>query len=169
MEKTVLLSVGEVNKNKNHRVVIEALPSDCYYVICGRGPLMNELKALSEKLGVADRVILTGYRNDVIDFYNMADLFVFPSYREGLPVALIEAISSGLPVVASKIRGCSDLLEEGFEPGIVEDVRRAIEDALMNVSAPQNRISDFDFSNISALMVPLYGDVGGTMEMCRPK
>lgn len=114
---TVLLSVGEVNKNKNHRVVIEALGQlkrkDIYYVICGRGPLLDEYKELSRQYKIEEQVILTGYRTDVADFYKAADVFVFPSIREGLPVAVMEAMASGLPVITTRIRGSSDLVTEG--------------------------------------------------------
>lgn len=114
---TVLLSVGEVNKNKNHRVVIEALGQlnrkDIYYVICGRGPLLDEYKELSRQYKIEEQVILTGYRTDVADFYKAADVFVFPSFREGLPVAVMEAMASGLPVITTRIRGSSDLVTEG--------------------------------------------------------
>ena len=114
LDVTVLLSVGEVNVNKNHKVVIEALPGlkGCWYVLCGRGPLMDEHRKLAENLGVSDRFIMTGYRTDVADFYSMADVFVFPSYREGLPVALMEAMAAGLPCVAARNRGTDDLLED---------------------------------------------------------
>lgn len=111
----MVLSVGEVNKNKNHKVGVEALAklndSNIYYVICGRGPLMEAHKGLARKLGVGDRIILTGYRTDVTDFYKMADVFLFPSFREGLPVAVMEAMAGGLPVITTKIRGNSDLVE----------------------------------------------------------
>lgn len=114
---TVLLSVGEVNKNKNHRVVIEALGQlkrkDIYYVICGRGPLLDEYKELSRQYKIEEQVILAGYRTDVADFYKAADVFVFPSFREGLPVAVMEAMASGLPVITTRIRGSSDLVTEG--------------------------------------------------------
>lgn len=113
LDSTVLLSVGEVNVNKNHKVVVETLPDlkDCWYVLCGRGPLMDEHRKLAERLGVGERFIMTGYRTDVADFYSMADIFVFPSYREGLPVALMEAMAAGLPCVAARNRGTDDLLE----------------------------------------------------------
>ena len=112
----ILLSVGEVNKNKNHRVVIEALGKlgrrDIYYVICGRGPLSEEYKSLSKKLDIEKQVILAGYRMDVADFYKAADVFVFPSFREGLPVSVMEAMASGLAVIATRIRGSSDIVKE---------------------------------------------------------
>lgn len=114
----MILSVGEVNKNKNHKVGIEALAKlndpDVYYVICGRGPLMDAHKELAKELGVGDRVVLTGYRTDVADFYKMADVFLFPSFREGLPVSVMEAMASGLPIIATSIRGSSDIVKESI-------------------------------------------------------
>ena len=110
----MVLSVGEVNKNKNHKVGIEALAKlndpDVYYVICGRGSLMDAHKELAKELGIEDRVVLTGYRTDVADFYKMADVFLLPSFREGLPVAVMEAMASGLPIICGDIRGCADLI-----------------------------------------------------------
>lgn len=112
----VLLSVGEVNENKNHKVVIEALAQlgrrDVKYVICGTGPLMDSYRQLAETLDIADQLILAGFRKDVAEFYQAADIFVFPSLREGLPVAVMEAMASGLPVLCSKIRGSSDLITD---------------------------------------------------------
>ena len=114
----ILLSVGEVNKNKNHRVVIEALGKlkrkDIYYVICGRGPLRDAYVSLAEQLNIGKQVILTGYRTDVADFYKAADVFVFPSFREGLPVSVMEAMASGLPIIATSIRGSSDSVKESI-------------------------------------------------------
>lgn len=111
----VLLSVGEVNENKNHRVAIEALSKietkNIHYVICGRGEMEKSLTDLANQLGLNGRVHLTGYRNDVADFYQAADIFVFPSLREGLPVAVMESMASGLPIICNDIRGCADLIE----------------------------------------------------------
>lgn len=110
----VLLSVGEVNENKNHRVVVEALSKlegkNIHYIICGCGELEESHEDLAKQLGLDRRVHLTGYRNDVVDFYQAADIFVFPSFREGLPVAVMEAMASGLPVICSLIRGNTDLV-----------------------------------------------------------
>lgn len=113
LNANVLLSVGELNDNKNHRLIIELLPlldKNVYYVICGRGPLTEEYIGLANKLNVQERLRLVGYVNNTSDYYRMADLFVFPSKREGLPVSVMEAMASGLPVIATDIRGSRDLL-----------------------------------------------------------
>ena len=157
----VILSVGEVNKNKNHKVGIEALAKlrdeNTYYVICGRGPLMKVHKELAQSLGVSDRVILTGYRTDVADFYKMADVFLFPSFREGLPVAVMEAMASGLPVIATKIRGSSDLVQQGdlFEPTDVEGIAKAIETLRQNNVKHETAI--FDIHKVMESMKTIYG------------
>ena len=161
LDAKVVLSVGEVNKNKNHKVGIEALAKlndpDVYYVICGRGPLMDAHKELAKELGVGDRVVLTGYRTDVADFYKMADVFLFPSFREGLPVAVMEAMASGLPVVATKIRGSSDLVQQGtlFDPTDVDGIAKAI-DTLRRDNA-KHETAVFDIHKVMESMKTIYG------------
>lgn len=118
LSATVLLSVGEVNWNKNHQLCITALAqlhkTNLYYVICGSGTLLEKNKLLAKKLGVEKQVVFTGYRKDVAIFYQMADLFLFPSYREGLSLALMEAMVNKLPVICSDIRGNCDLVDDGW-------------------------------------------------------
>lgn len=113
-DKMVLLSAGEFIKRKNHESMIRAIAKlqelPIVYVICGHGNRESCLKDLAEKLGVQDRVLFTGYRSDMFEIYQTADLYVFPSYQEGLPMSLLEAIGSGLPVVCSDIRGNRDLM-----------------------------------------------------------
>ena len=72
---------------------------------------MEKHRKQAKKLGVYNQLIMTGYRTDVVDFYQMSDIFIFPSIREGLPVALIEAMVSGMPCIATKNRGTKDLLD----------------------------------------------------------
>lgn len=131
----MLLSVGELNENKNHETVIRAM-TKCkdrvFYVIVGQGRKREQLEVLIRELGLEERVKLVGYRNDVVDFYKAADAFVFPSFREGLSVSLMEAMASGLPVICSKIRGNTDLIDEGkggffFDPSEVYDVAKSID------------------------------------------
>lgn len=110
----MLLSVGELNENKNHITVINALSklkNPPVYVIVGQGDLADNLKSKAHRLGV--RVILTGYRKDVVDMYAAADIYILPSLREGLNVSLMEAMASGLPCIAGRIRGNVDLIRNG--------------------------------------------------------
>lgn len=163
---TVFLSVGEVNTNKNHRTVIQALPSfpDAWYVLCGRGPLIDEHRKLAESLGVSDRVIMTGYRTDVVDFYSMADIFVFPSFREGLPVALMEAMATGLICVASRNRGTDDLLEgsrllfaAGNTSELIEKLKLALSsDCSEEIQRNTEHLKAFDINNTLSLVQAFY-------------
>lgn len=113
----VVLSVGELNPNKNHEVVIRAMKkvaqTGITYLICGRGDYAEKLEALVSELKLDEKVRLLGFRTDIKEICEIADLFVFPSYREGLPVALMEAMSAGLPVLASNVRGNVDLVSDG--------------------------------------------------------
>lgn len=167
----MLLSVGELNSNKNHEVVIRALTKlsdNPYYVIVGKGKGKDYLSKLIEELGVKDRVILTGFRDDVSDFYDAADAFVFPSYREGLSVSLMEAMASGLPVACSEIRGNVDLIDSDggfyFDPGNVESTAEAITLLLhsdLNKLSEHNlkKINDFSIDTVSEEMRSIYSSI----------
>ena len=127
----LLLSVGELNKNKNHETVIRAIADmDVHYIIAGRGDLEDQLRLTIEDLGLTNRVKLLGYRKDIVELCKTADVFVFPSFREGLSVSVMEAMGSGLPIVCSRIRGNTDLIDENggemFDPYSVEDCSLAI-------------------------------------------
>ena len=116
-EDYVLISVGELSVRKNHEAAIRALAKAgnprLKYLIVGNGDLEGYLKELVAELKLQEQVIFAGYRNDIRDLLHVADGFVFPSLQEGLPVALMEAMSAGLPVVCSSIRGNVDLIENG--------------------------------------------------------
>lgn len=113
-DSILLFSVGELNNNKNHKVIIEALKRldnpMIHYCIAGQGELETKLKNLAARLGVQKQVHFLGFRSDVIELYSISDIFCFPSYREGLSLSLMEAMSVGLPVVCSNIRGNKDLI-----------------------------------------------------------
>ncbi len=166
----VLLSVGELSKRKNHKVVIEALSKienkSITYVICGKGELDKYLEEKAKKLNV--KLKLLGFRKDVDEIYRIADLFIFPSLQEGLPVALMEAMSHGLPVVCSKIRGNSDLIKNG-EGGYLIDAReidgfaKAI-DKIMNIkdlsmgNINKKNIAKFDSRIVIKKMRKIYSE-----------
>lgn len=113
----LLLSVGELSKRKNQEIIIKALKQieepNIKYFICGIGNLETELKEMVNKFHLEKRIYFLGYRNDIEGLCQAADIFVFPSLQEGLPVAVMEAMASGLPVICSKIRGNTDLIVDG--------------------------------------------------------
>ncbi|MDE7327296.1 MAG: glycosyltransferase family 4 protein [Lachnospiraceae bacterium] len=115
----VIISVGELNSNKNHKtmvkVVAELKNERVKYLICGQGRLRDGLGKLVKKLGLEKQVFLLGFRDDIRELLWAGDLFAFPSRREGLPVALMEAMASGMPCIAGDIRGNQDLFSNGKE------------------------------------------------------
>lgn len=113
----LLLSIGELNDNKNHQVVLKALAKlnnkNVHYAIAGRGEKKDYLMTLARELGVGAQIHLLGFRTDALQLYKASDLFVFPSFREGLSVSMMEAMACGLPIICSKIRGNVDLVADG--------------------------------------------------------
>jgi len=166
----ILLSVGELNSNKNHSTVIKALSQiDCsnlHYVIAGDGPLKEQLAKIALENGVEDRVHLLGQRTDVEKIYKLADLYIHPSFREGLPVAVMEAMASGLPCIVSNIRGSRDLIIDG-KGGIVvknnnsEEYKNAIESLISKENTDfsdfnMQRAKNFEFKEINREILNLY-------------
>lgn len=165
-DATVLFSVGELNENKNHETVIRAVSDlPVYYMIAGAGGKKETLLQIVESLGISDRVKLLGYRKDVGELYGAADAFVFPSFREGLSVSLMEAMTAGLPCVASRIRGNMDLIDENggilFDPHSVEDCKTAISQILKADHGKMGqynaiRIKDFEIEKVNQILKQLY-------------
>ena len=112
----IILSVGELIKRKNQKVIIKALTRPgmerVHYVIAGEGALRQKLETYAAELQVQDRLHLLGFRNDIAELLKSSDAFVFPSHQEGLPVSVMEAMAAGIPVVVSRIRGNVDLIDE---------------------------------------------------------
>lgn len=138
----MILSVGELNKNKNHELVLRAIAAlgnrKIKFVIAGRGVLKEYLKRLAEELGITEQLQLLGFRTDVRDLFKAADVFAHPSFREGLSVAMMEAMASGLPVICAEIRGNTDLIDNGkggflFNPLDIDSTRNALK-SMVSVS-----------------------------------
>lgn len=165
----MILSVGELNANKNHEVIIKAIAKlgkeNIHYFIAGKGDKDEYLMSLAEKLGV--NLHLLGYRTDVVELLNTADVYAFPSKREGLSVALMEAMAAGLPCVVSKIRGNVDLIEEAkggylVDPEDVEGFAKGLEKLIGSIKASEFgkynecRIRENDVSRVSNKMLEIY-------------
>lgn len=138
----ILLSVGELSDRKNHSVSIEALSKlnnkNTHLVIAGKGEKEQELISLAKQLNVEDRVHLLGFRNDIAQLMKSADIFLFPSIQEGLPVALMEAMACSLPIVCSEIRGNVDLVNDSngilCEKNDADSYKRALDKLTDNSS-----------------------------------
>ncbi len=100
--------------------LVAAKHPEARFLLIGAGPLLPYLHALAQDLGIRERVIFLGHRPDADRLYAALDLFVLSSLWEGLPYVLLEAGASGLPVVASRIPGCVELVEDGATGYLVE-------------------------------------------------
>lgn len=112
----VLIYVAELNKNKDPGYIIDSLAElrkaipELKFLMVGVGPLENSLKESVEKQGLTEVVEFTGYRRDIDKLYQMSDIAVSASHREGLGLGLIEAMACGLPIVARNNRGHRDII-----------------------------------------------------------
>lgn len=120
-DERFILAVGNLYPVKGHRVLVEAagllantpdLPQ-WRVAIAGRGDEEAPLRSRIEALGLQERFMLLGLRNDIGDLLAAADLWVMPSLSEGLPMALLEAMFSGLPIVSSRVGGIPGVLQDG--------------------------------------------------------
>jgi glycosyltransferase involved in cell wall biosynthesis len=138
---TIVGMVARLHAQKAHADVIEALvrmgreAEDVRVWFVGDGPERARLAALATRRGLQDRIVFAGERHDARDWIAAMDLFVHPTYFEGLPVAVLEAMAGSRPVVASDVDGLRELIVPGVHgwlvpPGDVEALADAIRAAL---------------------------------------
>lgn len=173
--RKLLMMVAEFNPGKRHRDAVEALArsgrEDVVLGLAGEGPLTDEVRARAEELGVGDRVRFLGYRNDVPALLRTSIGLILPSEREGLPRCLMEASCLERPVIATRIRGVTELVGDG-ESGILADVGDvdALAQAIATLArepgtglamgrAGRERMRAFDLRHVLRLHDELYADV----------
>jgi len=132
----VIVHVGRFVPLKNHALLIQAFALleasiPLYLWLVGDGELRPAMEQLAQELGVAHRVRFWGIREDVPAILNAADIFTLPSQHEGNPMSVMEAMAAGLPVVASRVGGIPELVEEGktgllVPPGEVHSLQQAL-------------------------------------------
>lgn len=128
-QASIVLSVGELIPRKGFEVLMSAIArivkhdSNLQLVVVGEGPLREQLLALAHDLAVEKVVHFVGSRpnEEMPLWYSAADIFVLPSRREGTPLALLEALSCGVPVVVSRAGGMSQVIEHG-KNGLLVDI-----------------------------------------------
>lgn len=104
---------GRMEKEKGQVVLVEALqllPQDVHVVLAGTGSQEYYLKAEANRLGVSDRIHFLGLVNDMLSFYQSLDCFCLSSFKEGLPLAPLEAQACGVPTILSDTGACSESL-----------------------------------------------------------
>jgi len=152
-EDFVVLSVGELNENKNTYRILESIKNindeNVKYLICGQGLLKSQYEDYIKENGLESRVRMLGFRKDVGNIYAIADVYIMPSYREGLSKSMMEAMCYGLPIVASNIRGNIDLIgnEEG---GVLCNPNKTTEfiDAILKLKNDNNLTEKLSKRNI---------------------
>jgi glycosyltransferase involved in cell wall biosynthesis len=110
--------IARLTEQKAHRVLLDAFAgaselADAHLVIVGDGELRDELRRRADTLGIAPRTHFAGARRDLGNMLAATDVFVMPSLWEGLPLSLVLAMGAGLPVVASRVAGIPEVVEDG--------------------------------------------------------
>ena len=171
----LVLSVGEMIPRKNHEVIIRAIAKagidNIYYAICGKGPLRESLQKLAETLTLGNRVKFLGFRKDIPELCNVADISAFPSRIEGLGLAGIEAMAAGVPLVSSNVHGILDYVKDGvtgyaLNPDDVEGFANAIKKLAVNMNLRKQMheecikaVEPFDIHNALRSMWNIYDEI----------
>lgn len=171
----LLLAVGNLYPVKGHADLVAAVarlaarfPS-LHLAIAGRGDLADILVRDAQAQGIRDRLHLLGLRNDVPDLLASSDAFVLPSRSEGLPLALLEAMFAGRPIVATRVGEVAVALADGdagllVEPGRPDELAGAIERILSDAElarsiaerARARAVAEFDVATMAARYEALY-------------
>ena len=171
-EDIALISMGDLIERKNYSVAIQAVSEaqndKLHYFICGEGAEGNSLRSFAKQLNVTRQIHFLGFRADIKELLAASDIFVFTTKQEGLPRSMMEAMASGLPCVASRIRGNTDLLENtegGFlcDPHDASDFGEKINILAINNelrekmgSANRKAIQKFSTENVVQEMQNIY-------------
>jgi glycosyltransferase involved in cell wall biosynthesis len=171
----VLIAMGDLIDRKNYESSIKAIAKannlKLHFLICGNGPRLESLKKLAIDLRVENQIHFLGFRSDIKELLTTADIFLFTTYQEGLPRSMMEAMSAGLPCIASKVRGNVDLIQEGIggflrEPddseGFAETINILASDKALREKMKVSNldtIKKFDVETVIKEIEKIYGEV----------
>ena len=184
-EKVRVLTIGRLIPRKGFQFLIRALPQVLEKVahnfeieIVGDGPYHGELLKLAENLGVTSHIRFAGSvpYSELPEKYRDADLFILPSLAEGMPLVVLEAMGTALPIVASRVQGIDELVIDGvngalFDPGNVDQLAHALiklinagEERIKMGRASVERVKPYDWKHIADAYLALYADILGKGE-----
>jgi len=161
-------AIGRLSEEKGFASLLEVIATlsakgeDIRLVILGEGGLRSNLEAAARKLGITDKVLMPGYVLDAKQYLPFFNIFAMPSLTEGLPIVLLEAMQAEVPIVASRVGGVPEVLQEGkcgylVEPDSLDALEEGIKDIIKNpieatvrVSAARQRVVDNYSSNAMA-------------------
>lgn len=137
--ESIIMNVGRLARGKGQAVLIRLMPDlpDSHLILVGDGPLRSRLEALSKELELQERVHFLGQSSNVPQMFAGADVFAFASLSEGLPLAVLEAMASRVPVVIWELPGLSDVVvndqtgvvvPQGDSEGLREQIRALLKD-----------------------------------------
>ncbi|WP_182526324.1 glycosyltransferase family 4 protein [Nocardioides dongkuii] len=177
-EQPVVLTVGRLTVMKGQRDLVDAVPAlvrrfpDLAVLLIGDGHLRATLQAQAERLGVEHAVRFVGHRTDARELLDAADVFVLPSRHEGMPLAALEAMEAGLPVVGTRVIGTSEAVEDGVTgllvpPGRPPALAEALDDVLsdpllrrrMGASGQRRYLTRFTATRMAQNTAAVYDEV----------
>ena len=155
-DDVICISMGDLIDRKNYKTAIQAIAlandKKIHYLICGQGPELENLTQLVKDLQLEQQVHFLGFRTDIKELLKISDIFLFTTKQEGLPRSMMEAMASGLPCIASKIRGNVDLLENNVG-GYLISYNDVIEcaDKIKYLSKNKDVRNSFSLANIKRI------------------
>ena len=161
--RPIVLTLARLDRQKGIPYLIEAASRipEAFFVVAGDGPERDRLEEKIRACGVGDRVILLGYRDDAAALLAACDAFVLPSLFEGLPLSVLEAMASGKPVVATRVGGTDEAVQDGVtgllvppadSEALAHAIRRLLEERALagRLAAAARESVHRDFSAASA-------------------
>ena len=138
-----ILHVGRFHPQKNHPGLLRSFREllktheNCILTLLGDGDTRKDMEALAQELGISEKVRFCGVQSNVYPYFHDADLFVLPSNYEGMPMTIIEAMATGLPIAATAVGGVPDMLTDGDNALLTACDERAFTDAMARLIADE--------------------------------
>lgn len=148
-DAVVIGMVGRLWKQKNPKIFVDTAINllsnsgqNLHFILVGDGDLKIELENKVQQLGFADNIHFLGWRNDTPHILKALDIFVLPSLWEGMPLAILEAQSCGLPCIVSNIQGNNNLIVDGFDGFLfkLEETEQLYENIKILIDSPEQRV-----------------------------